>query len=96
MTLSKFKFPLGQVYMTRGIAELITANPAAAKEIQKCLIRHNSGDWGDICEEDKQTNEEALTEGFRLLSAYEVCGNKIWIITESDRRTTTILFPDEY
>lgn len=96
MTLSKFKFPLGQVYMPRGIAELITANPAAAKEIQKCLIRHSSGDWGDICEEDKQTNEEALTEGFRLLSAYEVCGNKIWIITESDRRTTTILFPDEY
>lgn len=96
MTLSKFKFPLGQVYMTRGIAELITENPTAAKEIQKCLIRHNSGDWGDICEEDKQTNEEALTEGFRLLSAYEVCGNKIWIITESDRRTTTILFPDEY
>lgn len=96
MTLSKFKFPLGQVYMTRGIAELITENPAAAKEIQNCLIRHNSGDWGDICEEDKQTNEDALTEGFRLLSAYEVCGNKIWVITESDRRTTTILFPDEY
>lgn len=96
MTLSKFKFPLGQVYMTRGIAELITANPAAAKEIQKCLIRHNSGDWGNIRDEDKQTNEEALTQGYRLLSAYKVCGEKIWIITESDRKTTTILFPGEY
>lgn len=96
MTLSKFKFTLGQVYMTRGIAEIITENPAAAKEIQRILVRHNSGDWGNICDEDKQTNEEALTMGYRLLSAYTVCGKKVWIITESDRKTTTILLPEEY
>ena len=96
MTLSKFRFPIGQVFMTRGIAELITENPSAAGEIQRSLIRHNSGDWGNLCDEDKQTNEEALAEGFRVLSAYTVCGKKIWIITESDRKTTTILFPDEY
>ena len=63
-------------------------------ESLQCYIR---GDWGNVCDEDKQENELSLKEGYRLLSAYEKDGlPKIWIITEADRAATTILFPEEY
>ena len=32
----------------------------------------------------------------RLMGAYMTCKGKIWIITEWDRSSTIILFPDEY
>ena len=85
------------------------ATPAALKAIQQAgqspaefLDRHVRGDWGDLCDEDEQANEDALQDGSRILSAYHTStGQKIWIITEAaaedDRReATTILLPDEY
>jgi len=88
-------FPLGQ----------IVATPAALAALEKSgqnsaefLDRHSKGDWGDeLGEEDKKANDEALTIGERLLSAYKLDdGVKIWIITERDRSVTTILLPDDY
>lgn len=63
-----------------------------------CLARHWVGDWGEVDDEDKQANEDALKHGTRLLSAYthENTGERIWIITEANRRLTTFLFPHEY
>jgi hypothetical protein len=61
------------------------------------LQRHASGDWGDLCTEDMQANNDALQYGDRLLSSYvlsESC--KVWVITEWDRSVTTILLPSEY
>jgi len=59
--------------------------------------RHQDGDWGDLCEADRQENEFSLIHGFRLLSAYHLnSGAQIWIITEADRSATTILLPSEY
>ena len=61
------------------------------------LQRHASGDWGDLCTEDMQANNDALQYGDRLLSSYvlsESC--KVWAITEWDRSVTTILLPSEY
>lgn len=60
------------------------------------LHRHASGDWGDIDPSDWKTNDAAARDGDRVLSAYTVAGRKIWIITEADRASTTILFPSEY
>lgn len=63
-----------------------------------CLARHWAGDWGELDAEDKQANEDALKHGTRLLSAYthEPTGEKVWLITEADRKSTTFLFPSEY
>ena len=70
-----------------------------------CLRRHLQGDWGCVCEEDKATNERAVQEGERVLSAYPIdptapCAghgdNTLWIITEADRSVTTFLLPEEY
>ena len=42
-------------------------------------------------------NEIALKQTTRLLGSYEDAnGVKFWIITEADRRCTTILLPEEY
>jgi hypothetical protein len=61
------------------------------------LSRHESGDWGEVGPEDWESNEAAVREGTRLLSAYTLnTGVKIWIITEWDRSVTTILLPEEY
>jgi len=56
------------------------------------LHRHVTGDWGELCAEDKLANDCAVVEGMRILSAYRAANDtKFWIVTEHDRRTTTIL-----
>lgn len=86
------KFKLGQVVITRGaLAKL------SQEDIANALRRHVSGDWGEVCKEDKKENELSLQQGFRILSAYRTSqGVKFWVITEADRSATTLLLPEEY
>jgi hypothetical protein len=91
------KFNPGQLVVTRGVNDLLAANEDFAKHVHLSLKRHVAGDWGDLCDEDRVTNEFALQHGERLFSVYTKEGlPKIWIITEWDRSVTTTLFPDEY
>lgn len=86
------KFKTGRLVATPGALEAI-----AAMELTDFINRHITGDWGDLCDEDKQLNEDALIHGDRLMSSYTTeQGVKIWIITEADRSTTTVLLPSEY
>ncbi len=87
-------FDLGQVVMTRGVAEFIQGMPSMV--LMPYLLRHATGDWGEVCTEDKVANDESTHNGQRVLSAYWLCGQKIWVITEWDRSVTTVLFPSEY
>ena len=53
------------------------------------LKRHVNREWGDLSDEDRNENDYSLEQGFRLLSAYHThAGDKLWIITESDRSVT--------
>lgn len=92
------KFGLGRIVMTKGIAELIKNGEFEYDEIAGCLLKHRSGDWGDLCEDDKRMNDWGVELGGRILSCYHIGKNKdkIWIITEWDRSVTTILLPEEY
>ncbi len=87
-------FPLGRVVATPAALEMLAEaglDPAAL------LDRHVVGDWGELCEEDRQENEFSLNRGFRLLSSYFLpSGQKVWIITEADRSATTLLLPSDY
>ena len=78
---------------------MITCNAKNAlprREVDAAINRHLSGDWGDVCQSDWQRNEQALRDGDRLLSVYQTqAGEKFWIITESDRSTTTVLLPSD-
>ena len=60
------------------------------------LLRHRSGDWGDVQPEDALANEAAAIHGNRVISSYAVAGERLWIITEADRSATTLLLPEEY
>lgn len=84
---------------------VIVATPAALRTIEMCdgsftalLARHATGDWGDMDPADAALNNEAVSKGNdRILSSYKIGqGEKVWIITERDRSSTTILLPDEY
>ncbi|AMK13449.1 hypothetical protein AUP07_0393 [methanogenic archaeon mixed culture ISO4-G1] len=96
-------FETGPVVTTPGIRNMMGLGPQAIDTIQKCLDRHCQGDWGDLCDDDKQLNQDSLDEekekGFTydsLFSSYETDFGKIYIITECDRSVTTILTPEEY
>ena len=84
-------FSLGTVLITPGALDMLEALQLAPLPF---VLRHVAGDWGDLCQEDKEANAAALTYGSRLLSAYDIPPNhRLWIITESDRRSTTLLLP---
>ncbi|MBX7257358.1 MAG: hypothetical protein K1Y02_13425 [Candidatus Hydrogenedentes bacterium] len=86
------KFSLGQTVITRNALE--TLHP---EDVPTSMARHHAGDWGDLCDEDRQTNDRALAHGGRLFSAYhDRNGTKFYIITECDRSVTTVLLPEDY
>jgi hypothetical protein len=88
------RFALGQTFITPGAEEALQI--AGQTELE-FLRRHMSCDWGELSQEDLEENDVSLKEGFRLLSTYHTCkGQKLWIITEADRSSTTILLPSEY
>ena len=88
------RFPLGQIVATPGAW---TAMEEADQHPGQLLLRHRSGDWGEVDAGDARANDDAVAVGERILSAYTLgTGVKIWIITESDRSVTTFLLPDEY
>ena len=94
MTPSPVRFFLGHIVATPGALEALRR---AQQLPQDFLARHGIGDWGDLSEEDRQENELSLRKGFRLLSTYHTrLGERVWIISEADRSTTTILLPTEY
>ena len=94
MNAPRPKFPLGRVVATPGAIEAMDQAGTAPLSL---LTRHQSGDWGDVCDEDRGYNDADIQAGGRLLSAYRLStGVKVWIITEADRSATTLLLPDEY
>lgn len=107
------KFALGQVVHTptamAAIAKRMDGSTTLASlYMSEILARHMSGDWGNVCDEDKASNDEAIAnkdEPGRVLSAYAIDpalpaeghgDNCVWIITEWDRSVTTILLPSDY
>lgn len=101
MITSKF-FNMGQVVVTRSINDLMAAEEKFAVEVTVALQRYAVKDWGNLDEEDKQTNEEALNypDDLYVMGAYDTSKGKIWIITnriseKAGENATTVCFPDE-
>jgi hypothetical protein len=64
---------------------------------------HAQGQWGSLDSNDRAANDQAVADGTRILSRYEVPPGlgAVWVITEAvddagDRACTTILLPEEY
>lgn len=76
----------------------------AADWMTECLFRHVCGDWGDVDEHDKAVNDEAIRNGSRIISSFNLpdwmgdhpAASAVWVITEADRSSTLALFPSDY
>ena len=101
------KIQIGEVYATRGVNEDTEGNEKFRKFINNCINRHINEDFGEMEEEDIESNKEAINNGSRIFSSYKIDENlnneneKLWIITEAEnenkeREYTTILYPKEY
>ena len=96
-------FQTGNLLTTHSIYQKMSESGNFSAFCHTCLEKHKIGDWGDLEEEDIDSNAEALSSNGRLFSCYKIphkldsnLDNKIYIITEWDRSATTILFPSEY
>jgi hypothetical protein len=87
-------FALGKVVATPGALDTMTQLDIVPLAL---IHRHVTGDWGDLGAEDQQQNRLAIRSGLRIFSSYKISASvKIWIITEADRSSTTLLLPGEY
>ena len=87
-------FPLGRVVATPGALDALQRSGESAAPY---LTRHVTGDWGNLCEDDRAANEEALRVGARLLSSYcTLLGDVLWVISEAGRSSSCLLTPAEY
>ena len=94
----KLLFSLGQVYATPAVLAHLEKHAIYPRAL---LGPHCHGDYGQLDEEDRQANDDALIVGGRILSVYAVEGQRIYVITDAsddqgNRHSTTILFPREY
>lgn len=92
-------FELGQMLATPLALDTLDQKQVSPIDL---LQRHAAGDWGDICEADKELNNESIASGDRLLSSYKLDdATIIWVITEAKddsgrRECTTLLLDHEY
>lgn len=87
-------FKLGRIYLTPGACLVLQG---AGQNPAEFLRRHALCDWGEVSSEDWRANGAAVNSGARVLSVYVTrTRDRIWIITEADRRSTTLLTPNEY
>jgi hypothetical protein len=85
--------PTGQVVATPAALEFCeqhNINPLTLVQ------RHSGGDWGDLDADDVAANVTAIQHDLRVFSSYKVGEDKVWVITEADRRSTCVLLPSCY
>lgn len=95
------KFKLGKLVATAAVVDKMQNDHAFAAFVSKSIRRYEDQDWGDSSDEEKLQNDYAVENEDRVLATYKqdmaIRDRKvIWITTEWDRSTTTILFPEEY
>lgn len=88
-------FSLGQIVAT---PSALAAIERGVRDTMHYVRQHQRGDWGDVCREDAQANEDAVRLGMRILSVYHLLPTavKVYVITEHDRSVTTVLLASEY
>lgn len=91
-TQTAARFELGRILLTRGFSSEVHYD-----DFFRALVRHMGGDWGELSDDDREANENAVQDGGRILSRYVTRdGTVFWVITEHDRSVTTFLLPIEY
>jgi hypothetical protein len=92
-------FSLGHLFATPASLALLARHGIEPMELHR---QHQHGDWGDLSLEDKAANDQALLDGSRILSAYVVGGERLYLLTEpvneetGRRRSTCLMLVGEY
>ena len=87
------RFALGTVVATRRALDFLCVHVMSAHRL---AYRHQSGDFGDLDAGDIHENELAIAKDNRILSAYQIAGERLMVITEADRSITTVMLAEEY
>ena len=98
------KFKLGRLVATSGITEAMLQCEQFTEEVNQCIYKHLTGDYGTVSldEHDTKMNEDSIINGqvkrfSRVLSRYELSKGDVYVITERAQGTiTTVLFTSEY
>lgn len=86
------KFTLGLTFTTQTVKQFFSPD-----FVKSCFLRHQQGDFGDICQHDTAINIENIDRKGRILSSYKnENGETLWIITDAGHGVTTALLPSEY
>jgi hypothetical protein len=86
-------FQIGTALVSAGAINFLIEHGISAYRL---VYRHQSGDYGDLDAGDLHENAVAIASGLRILSAYQIAGERLLVITEADRSTTTVLLSSEY
>ena len=93
------RFELGEIIVTTNFTNCIKKLGEDPNQLIRIAIgRHVTGDWGNLSDDDKASNEIAIDNKGQLLSAYKTYLGipPFWVITEWDRSVTTVLLPEDY
>lgn len=64
-------FRAGLTYTARGVNDRMSDDADFCTFVYSSLSRHLNGDWGDMSDEDKSSNDEVVKDGhLRIFSAY--------------------------
>jgi len=86
-------FPLGRLLLSPG-------SVALGIDLMRLIRRHQTGDWGDLCAEDRAANQEALASDEAILSLYEITlpaggTGSIGVMSEQGREFTLVYVTGE-
>lgn len=93
-------FHKAKIYQTAALAGEVKQNLAFNTQVLAAISRFYRQDWGEISDEDKTVNADALKYKDFLLGAYETCKGRIFITAESTDKLEydiiTVMFTRDY
>jgi hypothetical protein len=101
---SSSSFARTPLLLGRVVATLEVMVACSQPRMLTCVKRHARGDWGCVSRGDWSRNDEAVRHGSRVVSAYPIDPksrtradgwNTFLIVTDADRKLTTIMLPSE-
>ena len=79
---------------------LQTHDNTARAYVEHLFARFDSGDWGDVCEEDSAMNEKSVSDGSMVMGVYPLHQSqpdvKVWLVLDGGHETATVLMPEDY
>lgn len=93
-------FKDAKLLQTQKISRKVEELDKFKAEVIIAIGRFFNNDWGDVCNEDKERNKEAIQYNEMIVAAYETSEGEIWITSECGNGKfydkVIVCFADEY